>query len=132
MAKIRYIKVEEARYPGEFLVSEANGNRSRETALVSGPAKFEPGTFLTAGTAGHVKAYNPDTLIAPATPDAAVGIAWEGVDLAAGETVEIALIARDAEINKRLVDFADVDPTPSTNQYTAIFAALKALGIIAR
>lgn len=130
---VKYFKFVEGKYPGEFLVSEASGNRSREEVTISGPVKFEPGTFLAYGAIAGANPVPFDPASFSGTPQNVLGIAWEGVDLAAGESVKIGVIARDAEVNKTLCDFADIDPVPGASAYAAIWSELKSdLGIIGR
>lgn len=130
MAKIKTFRISEGKYPGEFLVSDANGNRSRGKVVVAGPAKFEPGTYLALGSiAGFVEAYDPATL-GTGSEDVFAGIAWEGVDLQAGESQEIAAIQRDAVVSQFGISFAATEGT--STQKNQIKAKLLAAGIVVR
>lgn len=118
----------EGRHAAEFILSEANGNRSRENGtvvsgqnLVAGRVVMDNGsgklTALTAaGTAGDLDG-------------TVLGILIEPVDASAGD-VAAAYIARDAEVNGNLI----THPTESTGggEQAASIAALAALGIIVR
>ncbi len=114
-----------------YLVSEANGYRSREQIVVAaGSGKLDAGTVLgkitAAGpTLGQYKPY------APAANDGtqtATAILYEGCDattLAARRTVT----ARDAEVHADVLVWAAGVTDP---QKTTALTALAALGIAAR
>jgi len=86
----------EARRPGEFMVSEANGHRSREQIVVaSGEGVLEAGTVLGVVTAsGKYAAY--DDAAADGT-EAAAGILFAGVDATSADANAVAIV-RDAEV----------------------------------
>jgi hypothetical protein len=106
-----------------FVVSEANGHRSRETFTVDSTADWA-GAAVNAGqvfavVGGDVVPFDPTD---DAGAEVAAGVIWEGV--AAGETKEVTAIVRDAE-----VDLAQLTYAGSAAQVTA---ALASLNIIAR
>lgn len=104
----------EGRHAAEFILSEANGARSRENGT-AGEA-LTAGTVLESVTAGLV-AYESGTI---------VGIALYGA--ASGEPVSY--LARDAEVNLKLLTY----PAESTagGEEAATIAGLKTLNIITR
>jgi hypothetical protein len=115
--------------PGEYLVSEAGGSRSREVAVIAGgvAAAYKPGTVM-----GKVTATGAMTILAPAAADgsqtAAAVYYGFGKPLANGD-LSVTVTARDAEVNGLLLTW----PAGITaNQQTAAIAQLAAQGIIVR
>ncbi|KTQ95015.1 hypothetical protein NS226_13875 [Aureimonas ureilytica] len=112
---------------GHYLVSEANGYRSREQAVVaSGSGKLRAGTVL-----GRVTATGKLKPFAPAASDGtqtAVAILWEGCDASAGD-VRRTITARAAEVHANVLIFA---AGTTDAQKTAAMASLAALGIVGR
>ena len=78
---------------GEFLISEANGHRSRENAVVSSGQNLP---------AGQVVLDNGGTLEAYSGTGTAVGILWAAVDATSTPTPG-AIITRDAEVSAALI-----------------------------
>jgi hypothetical protein len=96
----------------DFLLSEAQGDRSRDVIQVTGPTGLWPGSLVDA------------TGVAAATPAAIVGIlayATNPVDGPYNQTV----IARDAEVIDAYLVYGALDPV-ATN------AQLATLGIVVR
>lgn len=124
----------EGRHPGEFIMSEANGSRSRARAVIaSGSGIIAPGSVLGRFTSGaNAGKYS----LAPATaadPDVgnqtAVAVALYGCDATSGD-VEIAIVARDAEVNGNILTYAaSVD---GAAKKAAKATQLAAVGIIVR
>lgn len=115
----------EGRHTAEFLVSEANGHRSREAATVAAGAApgLVAGTVLGVLSAGgnHV-ALDPGKLDGSQT---AAAILFEG----AVGTVQRTVIRRDAEINgEHLVWPIGIN----SGQKSTAIGQLAALGIIVR
>lgn len=115
------------RRTGHYLVSEANGFRSREVAIVaSGSGKLDAGTVL-----GKVTATGKLKPLAPAASDGtqkAAAVLFEACDAAAAD-VRRTVTARDAEVQAAAL----VWPAGVTDpQKTAALAELAALGIAAR
>ncbi|ORE90538.1 hypothetical protein ATO13_22571 [Stappia sp. 22II-S9-Z10] len=110
-----------------YLVSEANGFRSREQVLIaSGSGVLMPGAVLGRVTAsGKYAPLDPD---AETGEEDAVAILYEGCD-ATDADVRRAITARDSEVVAELLVFADGTTDP---EKTAALAQLAALGIIAR
>ena len=112
---------------GHYLVSEANGYRSREQAIVaSGSGKLRAGTVL-----GRVTATGKFKPLAPGASDGsqtAAAILWEACD-ATAEDARRTITARDAEVHADVLTFA---AGTTDAQKTAAMASLGALGIVGR
>ena len=118
----------EARHPGEFLMTEANGQRSRETiTIATGAGVIAPGTVL-----GKVTASGKYVASAVGASDGSqnpTAIPIYGADATSAD-VDVAAIVRDAEVNGHcLVYHADRDQPA---EKAAANVALAALGIIVR
>lgn len=115
------------RRTGHYIVSEANGHRSREVGVIaSGSGKLEAGTVLGQVTA--TKKFKP---LAPAATDGtqtAAAILFEGCDATAAD-VRRTITARDCEVQAAVLAWPAGITDP---QKTAALAALAALGIAAR
>ena len=118
----------EGLHPGAFLMTEANGQRSRENiTIASGAGIVAPGSVL-----GRVTATGKYVVSAVGATDgsqtpAAINI--YGAD-ASAEVASVSAIVRDAEVNGRcLVYHADRDQPA---EKAAAHEALKSLGIIVR
>ncbi|MEV4609766.1 head decoration protein [Neorhizobium sp. LMR1-1-1.1] len=112
---------------GHYLVSEANGYRSRDTGLIAtGSGKCEAGLVL-----GRITASKKLVPIAPAASDGsqnAAAILFEACDATAAD-VRRTITSRDAEVQAAVL----VWPAGVTDvQKTAALAQLAALGIAAR
>lgn len=110
-----------------YLVSEANGFRSREVGIIaSGSGKLDAGAVL-----GRVTASKKLVPLAPGASDGsqtAVAILYEACDATSAD-VRRTTTARDAEVQAAVL----VWPVGTTdNQKTAALAQLAALGIAAR
>lgn len=116
---------------GGFLVSEAEGTRSREvgkfinsgTVDLALPAGMVIGQL--AADCSFVGYTNTGTLGA----QTAVGVLWDNVIVPAGGTISATYIARDAEVNAAELQYVAGD---SAADKTAALVDLRALGIIAR
>lgn len=110
----------EARRTGEFLLSEANGTRSRQEVVIAAAAgAMVPGTVLGKITAsGKYVAYAP---LAEDGSEVAAGVVYEAI---ADEAVD-----QKATIYVRDCEVAGVHMTGSD---AAAVTALAALGIIVR
>lgn len=118
----------ETRHPGEFLLSEAEGQRSRETVTVaSGAGIIAPGTVLGRVTATGFFVPSPDT--GADGSQTALAIAIYGCDATTSQQ-RIAVIQRDAEVKAdTLVFAASVNDAPKR---AAKATQLAANGIIVR
>lgn len=113
--------------PEEVLISEANGHRSRDVAVVASSQTILPGAVLgRLTTNGRVVAYDPD---AETGAETVAGVALAGAATGAGATAEIVILARDAEVKNALLVFG---AGVSSGERAAAITALAALGIIAR
>lgn len=118
----------EGRHTAEFVVSEANGFRSRETVtVVSGQGKLEPGAVLGKITASGK--YALTTVAAVDGSENAVAVLRTAVDATSADA-EAVVIARDAEVNGAHLSYgADVDQPA---EIAAKVAGLATVGIIVR
>lgn len=110
----------ETAHAAEFIISEANGNRSREGGTVASGQVLKAGQ-LVKDSSGSLVAYTDGS-----TP---LGILIDNVDATDG-ALPAAYLARDAEVNSNLLTFPD-ENSAGTVESTAK-TALKALGIICR
>lgn len=87
----------EGKYTGEFLLSEANGTRSREEVVIAAAAgAMVPGTVVGKITAsGKYVAYSNGAADGTQT---AVGVLYHDVPDSAADQKAV-IIARDAEVN---------------------------------
>lgn len=117
---------EEGRYPAEFIVSEANGTRSRDTGTLISGQDLDAGTVLGKITAsGKLTQFDQD---ASDGSQNAAAILFSPCDASAGDA-ECVILARDAEVNGAELTWpADIE----TAEQTAAEAQLKALGIVVR
>lgn len=120
----------EGRHAGEFLVSEANGDRSRETGTLLSGQNLKAGTVLGRTAAGKLKALPGDLDSNGGLEASAVGILWDNVDASAGDVAGVVYIARDAEVNGAELTY----PPETTNggEEALTNASLALIGIIVR
>jgi hypothetical protein len=124
----------EGRYAAEFLLSEANGHRSREAVTVaSGEGVIAPGAVLGVFTSGANAGKYGLSPAAADDPDVgqqtAVAVALTGCD-ATSAAAEIVVIRRDAEVNVNMLSYdASVD---DGTKKAAKATQLAAVGIIVR
>lgn len=118
----------EGRHPGEFIMTEANGQRSRENITVaSGAGIIAPGTVLGKITASGK--YISSAIGALDGSEIAAAIAIYGAD-ASTQDVAISAIVRDAEVNGIILTW-HADRDQPAEKASAI-ADLAARGIIVR
>lgn len=120
----------EARHPGEFLVSEANGTRSREVAPVASGQVLKAGHVVQDNGSGKLVAFTGDTDTNGDVIVEAAGVLFAPVDASGGEVAGQVYFARDAEVN--LAELTHPVETTSGGETAATVASLKKLGIIAR
>lgn len=118
----------EGRHAAEFLVSEANGTRSRSTGTVVSGQSLSAGEVVQLDGSGKLTAYTGTTDTAGDLVTQAVGIMWEAVDASSGDVADAVFIARDAEVNLNDITFPDEATADDGN----CVASLALLGIIAR
>lgn len=124
MAKV----ITEGRRPSEFIVSEANGRRSRDTVIVAEDQNLGPSTVVGKITAsGEVTELDTD---ASTGEEAAYGILIYPADATGiAEGVAVAAITREAEVNGDLIVWPEGISAPDK---TAAIAELETRGIIVR
>lgn len=116
----------EGRHAAEFILSEANGARSRENGTLNTGQNLTAGTVLQL-TGTKLTAFTA-TAATDGTPDpAAVGILLYDTD-ATDADVACSYLARDAEVNLKLLTY----PDDSTAEADGTANSLKLLGIICR
>lgn len=117
----------EGRHPGEAILHEANGSRSRDNITIpAGAGIIEPGTVLGVDSNGK---YVPSTVAVADGAETAVAINIHGVD-ATDTDVAVAAITRDAEINGAYLVFEASVDTDAKKQ--AKIDELAVVGIIVR
>ena len=118
----------EGRYAAEFLLSEGNGNISREVVtVVSGAGALKAGTVLGKVTAsGKYKAAAAD---ATDGSEDAIAIALYDVDATSADAA-VAVIARNAEVNGKILSYHASVNTDA--EKPACAASLATAGIIVR
>lgn len=118
----------EGRRPGEFLLTEGNGQISREAAVVaSGSGVISPGTVLGKITASGK--YSPSPATGSDGAQTAVAVALYGCDATSADQ-KITVVARDAEVKADALVFQSTvnDATKKAAKATQ----LAAVGIIVR
>ena len=112
----------------EYLISEANGRRSRDRIILSTAARVEPGTVLGRLANGKYVVFDED---ASTGAEEAHGILYAGAGAAAESAVDVDAVAhvRDCEIQSAALIWPE---SAEAGDKTAALAELKALGIIAR
>lgn len=118
----------EGRGAGEFLLSEANGNRSRDVVTVaSGAGVIAPGTVLGKLTTGGK--YTPSPATGSDGSQTGVAVALYGCDATSADQ-KLVVIARDAEVNVNLLAYAS--SVDDATKRAAKATQLAAVGIIVR
>ena len=119
----------EGRHAGEFLVSEANGDRSRATGTLLSGQDLQAGTVLCS-QGGKLRALPGDLDSNGGLEAGAVGVLWANVDASGGDVTGVVYIARDAEVNGNELTY----PPETTNggEEALTNASLALLGIIVR
>ena len=114
----------EGPYTAEFLLTEANGQRSRDSATLTG-GQYAPGQVLGLKSSGEYAAYNPTA--SDGTQNAAA-VLYGAVDAQDADQLGT-IIARDAEVIASQLIWPD---TITESQKTAALSQLAEQGIIAR
>lgn len=109
----------ETAHPAEFILSEANGQRSREEATVPAGQEISAGEVISINTAGEMVHWDAGTSVA------AHGVAIYAADATSAAVAHVAYIARDAEVNGNLLDYP-------ANQLAAAVADLALVNIRVR
>lgn len=111
------------KYTAEFIVSEANGYRSRRTGTLSEGETVVAGEVLQFDSAGDLVPF--DGTVDTAGVDEAAGIAFDNYDSTDGALGGVVYIGGDAEVNLGELTF------PSGSE-EAVIASLAKIGIICR
>lgn len=118
--------ISEGKHTGEFIISQANGSRSRDAGVVKSGQTLVAGELVGIETAtGKYVKYNPaNTIVGSKT---IVGISYDDVDATGGDTRAV-FVVRDAEVRRSDLTYNEA----VAGTVTAEVAGLKALGIIVR
>tara|TARA_B100002049_G_scaffold232104_1_gene210755 strand:- start:818 stop:1183 length:366 start_codon:yes stop_codon:yes gene_type:complete len=116
----------EGRHTAEFLASEANGYRSRETVTLASGETLEAGTVLGQSTStGKYAQLNPDST---AGYEDAAAVLYDNCDASDGD-IQAVIVARDAEVKAGALVWPD--GISESNKSDAL-NALKSAGITTR
>lgn len=123
----------EGRHAAEFILTEANGQRSRENGTVASGQKLVAGQVVQDNGSGKIIAADGLLNTAGDVSTAVKGILIYPVDASATGTnadTKAAYLARDAEVNGKCLTY----PTETTagGQKAAAIDSLRAIGIIVR
>ena len=118
----------EGRHAAEFVLSEANGGRSRDTiTIVSGAGVVKVGTVLGKLTASGK--YTPSPAAGADGSQTGAAITLYEVDATSADVV-VAAIVRDAEVNKNLLTYEGTVDQPA--EKVTKNGELATVGIITR
>lgn len=121
--------VSEGRHPGHFLLSEANGTRSRDVVtLLAGSGSLAAGAILGRVTASQK--FAPHDPTEDDGRETAVAVLLANVEVPALADVEAVVIVRDAEVKAATLGYSAA--TDTAPEKAAVLAALAAVGIIGR
>jgi hypothetical protein len=122
------VQVESMPHAAGFVLSEANGQLSRDNGNFVGPVTIAVGmpVAISAPAAGLV----PPTYIPVATTAGATcaGLALYGAVIATGTSQYLSILSRSAEVNSKLINWG----TLLAADQTAVITALAAKGVIFR
>jgi hypothetical protein len=119
------IKTEGA-HAAEFILTEANGGRSRDNGYLADPITIAVGTPLqkTAGATTD----RPATYVVATTGANCQALAIYGGTSIPVDGLRIAVLARDAEVNGRLINWGAMSPAEQVIGATTLLTA----GIVTR
>lgn len=115
----------EAKYPGEFIATEAFGKRSRDNATLITGQNLGVGRVL-----GKITASGKLTAVAPGASDGsevAAAVLFKACDATSADATCV-VMARDCELNRAEMDFGALD----AGQQTTAIAQLALQHIIVR
>jgi hypothetical protein len=118
--------MQEPHHAAEFILSEANGQRSRGNAYIADPATIYVGTPLKQ-TAPATTTQPPTYVVAAAGADCQALSLYAGGTIP-GEGLRVAVLVRDAEVNGNLLNWGALAPA----EQTIAVQTLAAAGIIVR
>jgi len=119
------IQTEKA-HPAEFILSEANASRSRDNGYLADPSTVRVGQPLTEGAAATTD--RPKTYTIATTGANCHAIAIYGGSSVPVDGLRIAVLARDAEVNGRMIDWGSM----STAEQTIAVTTFATKGIVVR
>lgn len=121
------MSVAEKNYPLEFLLSEANGTRSREVVTVASGQNLKAGHIVgKVTTGGKYKECNQD---ANTGEEVAAGVLCYDTGGALAADTKMVIIARDAEVKG---DYLTYKSDADAGEKATMRAELAALGILTR
>lgn len=115
----------EGKRASEFIFSEANGLRSRDTGTLITGQNLVAGSVL-----GKITASGKYTMVAPGAGDGsqtAAAVLVDNVNASAADKV-VAVLTRDCELNQSELNFAALN----AGQIATVITQLAAVGIIVR
>jgi hypothetical protein len=122
----KYPVVYEGTHPAEFILTEANGQRSRDNAYFADPTTVKVGTPCKQTAAATTD--TPATyVVATVGADCKALTIYGGASMS-GEGLRVSIISRDAEVNGRCINWGAM----SQAEQVAGVAALATVGIIVR
>ncbi|WP_020408929.1 head decoration protein [Hahella ganghwensis] len=116
----------EGRHAGEYIVSEANGCRSRERVTIDGEDLGACTVIAKVASTGNYKQLDPSSTTADV--DVAAGVLFDAV-IATGTTADAVAHVRDCEVNGYDLEWPD---GITDNEKATAITELAALGIIVR
>ena len=120
----------EGRHAAEFVLSEANPNRSRDSAAITVGQTLVVGQIVEDDGSGGLTAMTGTLDTAGALITQAKGILLYAGASDSAESETVSYIARDAEVNGNLITFPT--ETSTGNERVLTIASLALLGIIVR
>lgn len=121
----------EGRHAEEFLISEANGTRSRSVGTVkSGQGVLDPGTVVQDDGTGALVKVVGDIDSHGEIDGGVAGVLCRRVDTTGGDVAGQPYIGRDAEVQGAALTYPDESTTGG--EQAATDASLAKLGIIVR
>lgn len=118
----------EAAHAAEFILSEANGHRSRDNGTLASGQNLIAGTVVMDNGADKLIAYTAGEVTDGGTDEAA-GILIAAGDASTGD-LAVSILARDAEVNLKLITYP-AESTAGGEQANTI-ASLALIGIRCR
>ena len=119
----------ETAHAAEFILSEANGSRSRENGTLLSGQDLEAGTVVMYNGSGKLIEFTGATNTDGSLVTEAKGILLYDGDASGGD-LAVSYLARDAEVNLKLLTYPNVLTDNSDEDDT--IASLALLGIITR
>jgi Bacteriophage lambda head decoration protein D len=121
-----FVVLTEHQHPTEFILSEANGQRSRGNAYLADPVIVYSGSLLKQSAPGTQNA--PPTYVLAAAGADADAIALYGGTSVPVDGLRISVLVRDAEVNKHCITWAPL----AGAEIDAAIVQLATKGIICR